>query len=735
MKKTITLDINSFSLPVTPDKIESVSWEAFSFPNYDIEDYNLDRVLTSADHKSAWTLEIETDDLISAYVYYRFKVYYKDSTDSGWVERKLAVRAELSNGAIIAIPDLNVWYNYRENEAGDVTGTLKVQTSKFVDYTETTTHFSTVYEIYNSSDDLIFNHTSENVAELTEIDVPLNLFKDGSGYTINVKFVASSGLSGGTRSYRFESFPKDEYFILEPIGDLVSNKIMYFKLTPQTLDFDSVTIELRNLDGDLLNSTSDQSTIYPLLAVPTLEIGVGYKVFAKAKLKDGSTTTAVQISAFMAKGYDAYPVNEDKTYLNKYSDLGNVANPGYSTQSMIETTDGHLLIASATTKSVGMYKKVNDGLVFVKEAFRIPVSDGATLLYLNMLERYDGRIIVNYAANTNDPVGQASVFRLYDYNLSSTKFTLVNESRVPKQFEGTAICNSMVVDSRNDVYYIPNRIYDAGEFKQLKIFRVDAQTLAVTTVADVPFTANRYVNICATKIKDEFIVFGGSKQRYSDVGRTFYKRDNDEVFTFDSSNKILSATALSLETLPKEFHAGASYLRKDGKIMLFNNVELGLTNDDQSTYILDTESGVIVHEDNDLPSNTTYRGTVVLRNGDYVRLTTNTQNVHPARLYVSDSMDVLNLVTAEGDKETELVIKPGEHKTISDPKLYEIINIQGTNDEDTGRLTVIKDGEIDTYDYQTLLVPYNRELTVAEVRKFTTVIVLDGASIIYPDGQ
>lgn len=735
MKKTVILNTSSFSLPVTPDKIESVSWEAFSFPNYDIEDYNLSRVLTSPAHKTEWELEVETNDLISEYVYYRFKVHYNDGSDSGWVERKLAVRAALAQGAIVSIPDLNVWYDYKESDAGDVSGTLKVQTSPYVDYTGTTTHHQTICQIYNSSDDVIFEKTGSEGKELTEFDVPLDLFQDGSGYTINVRFVASSGVEGGTRSYRFESFPKDQYFILEPIGDLVSNKIMYFKLTPQTLDFDSVTIELRNLEGDLLSSTSDQTTIYPLLSVPILGIGDGYKIFAKAKLKDGSVTTAVQISAFVAKGYDPYPVDSAKQYIDKYSDLGNVSNPGYSTQGMLETSDGHILIASASDKTVKMYKKVDDGLVFVRNAFVIPNSDGVTLMYINMLERYDGRFIVNYAANTNDPNGQESVFRLYDYNVSSGKFSLVNESRVPNHFEGTAICNSMVVDSRNDVYFIPNRMYIDGEDQQLKLFRLDAQTLAITTVADVPFAANRYVNIVATKVKDEFLLLGGSKQRYKDVGRVFYKRDNDTVHTFNSDNKIISESAISLASLPKEFHAAAAYLRQDGKVMLFNNVELGLTNADQSTYVIDTESGDVVHHDNDLPSNITYRGTVVLRNGDYLRLTTNTKNVHPVRLYVSDSLEVLNLVTVEGDKETELIVKAGETKVIADPRLYEIINIQGADENDTGRLTIIKDGAIKTYDHTALIVPYDRTMTRAEASKYSTIVVSDGAKIIYSDGE
>lgn len=732
MKNTITLNIDSKTLPVTPDKIASTSWEAVVFPNYNVEDYVIDRALTSSADKESWDLEYDPDTLLSEYLYYRYKVHYIDNNDSGWIMRKIAVKSTSVDSSIIKVPDVNVWYEHTEDDEGVVKGVLKVQSSEFRDFGERSTHNKTSYEIFNSEDHSIYKKEAivgQDGRDVKEIDVPLDLFQDGAGYTVNVTHQNNNGINGGTRSVKFESFPKDEYFELKPMGDLISNQFLYFNLTPKTLNFKSVDISIRDLDGNLRAETLNQDTIFPLLRVPVLDVGSGYKVFASANLEDGTKTTAELIVTQMAKGYDVYPHNTEKTYLDTYSNLGNVINPGYSTQCLLETRDNHVLIASKSDRCVNMYKIEDEALKFVSKAFDIPMSDKVSLLYINMVERYDGRFVVNYASNTNDPNNQESVFALYDYNPTNKKFILANEVRKSKHFEATAITNSMVVAENNDVYFIPNRIYVDKQDQQLKLFKLTGNTFQITEVLDLPFVANRYVNIVPTKVDNEFLIFGGSKQRYKDAERVFYKRDNNEIWKFNASNALIEKTDMVLDTLPVELHAISAHFKRDGKILIFNNVEIGEEFEDQSTYTLDPETGLIEHHNNDLPGAVKYRTTVELRNGDFIRINTNTKSVHTARRYVSDSLESIHIITNEGDRETELVVGKGKVKTIEDPRLYEKIDILGESDEDTGILHVIKDGIHKTYDYQTLLVPHNRTITSEENANYTTKVVFDGASL------
>ena len=743
--KMLTIELPVNEIPADIGDVVATSWELAVYPNFKVENYIIGRMLESTVNRTSLEMAIDETKLVNKNIYYRYKLHYTDNSTSEWIDYKTYNMEDAplpSISSIIEMPKATAKVVYRE-EGEALAGYLCVSTSNFRDFTGVSEHHKTLCTVTNNIGTVLYSEESiqtETIdqGDLNYFEIPISVFDDNDIYTVNISYTGSNGVISGTLNHKYESYLKDnavtevsDYVSGEKITDISKGKVAYFKVVPQTTKFVSVNMQLKEEEtGNIVSENLNQETIYPKLNIPTTtDSEKVYKVMSSVNLEDGSSSSPVPILTLTIDDTNLRVVDTNATYKDKYSYMGYIENAGLSVQNSEQLDDGHLLIANNQTKSIDMYSIVNEQLTFVKTAISLPSYEDLAMMNVNIVKLYNGKILLNYGAKNKNIYGQEQVFNLYDYNAGNQKFSLVNQTRIPNMGESTGLSSSLFVAPNNDIYFIPAIKYSAENTKELlKLYKIDANTFTSSIVGDLPFNAVRYVSIAPTSDANKFVILNGSANEFNIDGRVVWKRENNTVYSFNTTNGIFTDLNIDMTSLPVEMYNVQAYLRRDGKVILFSSSKSGTTIDNQNTAIIDLAAKTVNLLNNDLPDNMVYRSTVVLNNGEFIRIVSNSNHTHSVYRYVANSLSTVNAPIIE-NRVANFVVPLGETKTLDSLSIYGKIVIEGTNMEDTGTLISTDPGLPGEFHYNTLIIASDAVLSSSEYNSYENVIIINDSDV------
>lgn len=454
----------------------------------------------------------------------------------------------------------------------------------------------------------------------------------------------------------------------------------------------------------------------------------------------------------------------------------------------------------------------------------VPLPDGKLLVDYNALrEIHDGshlltedivvgeEVVVVY--DGTDVVKFRPRFMIYDYNTVTKRFTLIEKVYRDDELIGTSPTNSIAVIG-DDVYYIPTYIeiqdnvmnyvpelivdedmvqddtnvygsvtlHESFELEirhvpynytkvPLTIRKLNLTTFTITNLAPLPYgTIKSFANIIRTR-DNRLLVLGGSTDPVVDevTGVTLHYRVNNNVYEYNASaNTFTNLATISPSELDISIYCMQSYMRRDGNIVLFNNVDVGAALGDQSTYIYDTTYNKLVKFNNTVTTDIPIRSSILLNNGTVVRITARAndpQHVYHYTSYIDNSLvftdnnaeltinDHVNDTTisklisdindyehdstktttdftdevTEVNRVTDLVINPGERILVEDLNKFNSITVLGTSEADTGILELVAGNYVLRFKYNDLIV--NDAVNVLETDEFSSVTLLPGSEI------
>ncbi len=175
-----------------------------------------------------------------------------------------------------------------------------------------------------------------------------------------------------------------------------------------------------------------------------------------------------------------------------------------------------------------------------------------------------------------------------------------------------------------------------------------------------------------------------------------------------------------------------AYLRKDGKVILFNSSKSGTTIDDQNTAIIDLSAKTVNLLNNDLPDNMIYRSTVVMNNGEFIRVVSNSNHTHSVYRYVGNSLNTVNAPIIE-NRTADFVVPAGETRTLDHLGIYSKIVIEGSDMDDTGTLISTDKGLPGEFYYNTLIIASDVVLNSSEYNGYENVIIINDSNVQFMD--
>lgn len=727
----IVLPPSSINPPAGFDHV-ATSWQISTLPDFDVNYYTLVNSLVDTINKLSWNGTLDTP---ATTVFYRYNLHYSDGSQSGWSaadDFAVPPSGDITNFIVIKTPDVKAKIDYTQNIAGE----LVLNTDPFVVFLGEETHASTSWLIYNQAGIQVYSSVIDPVNKYT-LRVPLSIVEDNALFTVIVNYHGVKGTSSDGGKFVVSTYiVGGDYFQLVPYGDTVANRELFFSLLLKTSMFEAIDIYFKDDLGNVLYSDLGQATLAPSIfpngAVPDNV----YEVSAQLQLRNGTTTPLITIFKKPAKQNSIISIDNTATYLNKFSYIDSLTLNGLTNQVSVELYDGSFLLSRNSSNTIERFTLENDKIINHGTVITLPVTEHIGTTYLNIIPLYNGDIVLHYGAETDALNDQYSMFRYYTFNPITKEFTNTKELKLTDQWKSSAISNSAFTLKNNNIHYVPGAEYDSNGVEQpLSIYKLDTTDFTVSKLMDLPFVAYKHVSLCRVNDSD-YLVLGGSEQPGTIEGKLYWHRDNNNIYKVqtDLSNNITQVGTIPNVLIPITVHNFHGILRKDGKVVLFNNVKNGDSLGDQHSYLITnpTESQLVIEkQDNDYSDAFAYRNSVVMQNGEILRISSKIYDPQVVYKYVSNTLTVSNIVENHTVTDTfDLIVLPGEVVNIDDLSLYESITVNG-DETNSGIIQYQKDDYVVTFNYRDLIITRNKTLTYAELaaKNYSRITEVFGAEL------
>jgi hypothetical protein len=731
MKKSYNLVIPEANV-VVPDgmSIVATSWEIAKFPNFNNDAFLVKRALY--DTANLTTFAGEVDIINHDKLYYRVKFHYNDNSESNWsgkIVYDLIPDQDYTAPSVFRTPTVKASISYGDNPDGE----LVIESDEFKLFIGNGTHVSTSYEIIDNEGNTVYN-ISADTTNLRKLVLSPDFVEDNKMYTVKVKYNSSLGATSDAGTATFTTFlVSGKFFLVTPSSDFIVDKNIYFGI-------DVKTTKYKNIDVVIIDTTDNsvavyegvQNTIAPKINTTGLDTSKRYEVKARALLDNGTYTPYVTI--FDAVPYENFLVDIDEAieYLAKFDFSGIINQKGIVVQNSYELTDGSILMTKASTNEIYRYRYVGGELVLQNLALTLPAADKVLMPFLSVVQLYNGQVVINYAANIDGLQDQKSVWKLYDYNPITGKLTEVGSIESQTQWQSTAVSNSLFVAEDNNIYFVPAQEVDENEaYVDLSLYKLDTATMSISKVADLPFDVKFNVSLTMVN-KDSFLIYGGSAERHIVNNQYVWYRDNNDIYKFTVSTQAIDILATFPEEVSLNTYNFQGYLRRDGKVLIFNSVKGGASTGDQATIVFNPADNSFDIQANDYVDKLLYRSTVAMRNGDFLRISANIKDPQYIYRYVSNTSTAeevkdLNYIVEESK---DLVVAANTVANIESPYIYDSILIKGTGLDDTGIIRWLDDDIVREFNYTDLIITRDTTMTQAEydAGNWSNVTVLDGVT-------
>lgn len=725
--------------------ILATAWEVSKQPIFSIENYIVGRLALNTVNKTSATFSIDESTLLSKDLFVRVQFKFTDGTVSDFTDGFAYEIPDFIGYMFtsnIRIPKVTAFLNYSVVNETTVEGSLYLNSNAFRDFNNMTEHAYTFWKLVRDDGIVIFEKTAHfltNPENLYEVDIPASLLEDEVSYTINCQYKGKNDAVSGILNYKFQSFLSNIYFKTVVMSEFTSGRITYLKVDPKTTQFKGVNFTLEDSQGNVVIEALNQETVFPKMAVPNNLInGEVYTLKGYLTLQNGNTTPIETIGTFLIKDSMLYLYNESLVVPNVVSSLGTIQTGINNSLSSIQMDDGIILIGNNVTKTINKYRMVDGKLVYVGVALTIEDSENIGILNLNIMKMYNGKVVVNFGYNTKFASNNGNVFRVYTYNSADQSFTLLNQLRFPNMGNGTASSTSMITTPNNDIYFIPSYTLDPnGVRESLKIYKIKYSTFTVEKTIDLPFVAKQNVSLVPTKNVNEYLIIGGSENRYEVDGQITWKRENQTVYTLNSSNDTVLPFGLELfdedtgvYAIDPYYYSLQGYLRADGKVALYNSSVDGPKMKLQNVFILDTDAKVVVQHNLDVSDEDVYKSSIRLNDGSVIRISSTYTGTDKVLMYPTTLGSITNpgieVVTGK------LVVHVGETKYLTEVNFDKIV-IEGDSPTNTGTLILLIAGKEFVYNYGTIILGKTQTLTAEEKGKYSQVVVVNNSTVRITD--
>lgn len=334
-------------------------------------------------------------------------------------------------------------------------------------------HKYTTWSVETSDGETIFTR-EKDADNLEEFRIPLDLFKPGKLYNIQAKFISdTNGESNWGKFLYNRAVVKNDYMEITPVGTLEYGNELYFKLASKMPNVTGVRARLVTVIGNTevdipatITVSKQQLKIDPFTDVngryslqPFLSIGNVFKLYIRPIL-NGQTNviwTDMVYETFMLSLPDKYPLDPSSRYPGKYTMLKDL-DLGPTTINSRELKNGIIPLIVSGSNKVKLFARYGSSLRPTNIEFTLPtnIGDNTIIPYLNVIELYDGNVLLNYVVYNPGTDYKKSVWIAYSVDYVSNTWTAISDIfEEPETYYGTSLSSSAVAGRDNKIYYVP----------------------------------------------------------------------------------------------------------------------------------------------------------------------------------------------------------------------------------------------------------------------------------------
>ena len=762
-----------------PLQHSGTSWQISRIPDFSDRTYYLAESLD--DHLNLLEFRHVIDLDPNESIYCRVKYHFNNDTASGW-SRVIPVKGDQigikQSGTVIMTPKVKVNVTY----TGDVFTNLVLETNAMSLYSGVGEHDSTTWSVTDSDNNIIWKREHEK-RDITKIEIGSDILDPNKIYIVKaVHHTNTNAHSNSGRALLSTNINSVNIYNLEAVGPLVPDRLLYFKLFVYLNNFESIDIVIRDRQGVDVVSNLNQVTRTPRIHPKGLIPYQRYTIYARIKYDGGKYTNYMEVSSHIVEHNVLLDISPTATYLDKYNYTQELRANGEVVSSTMELYTNDVLMAKANDDNIYRHVICNGKLV---DKGPVITLDGMKELmdkpYINIVPLHDGRVLIDYnsvrmvhidnaivpenirshmIANrydtydyetitivrdkellaTDDIYGDDLVYRprfsLYDFNTVTNQFTLLNTVMRDDELYGTAITNSIVSVEDGFVYYIPthsvNSVTDIT-LNPLVLRKLNLEDMSIATASELPVEIMSHPTLF--KVNNNTLVFMSGSDVPDLVNNIEeYTRSNSDIFEYDLTTGVWDNVGSLAGVAPGTMYALAPYTRRDGLVVLFNNVNSGLSRGDQRTILYEPVSRQVIINDNDSNDSLTYRNTIQLLNGDMLRMTTRVIDPQLVQTYVSDTYAIEDLHTNDiFDVVNNLVVRVGDVVTVETLYKFDSITIEGDSEYNTGKLVLLDGNSSTEFRYNDLIVigdlAIEQDIYLNNFKDYDTITVLDGSSL------
>jgi len=717
--------------PVFPEgsgiELVSTSWQIGTDINLDdINNLVVDEV---EDTINKLRYEFVAPDNDTTEYYCRMKMHFSNGNETTWSSITPIAKDQkgfIITGTVVETPILFI-ENATVNKSEPF---IHIMSKDFKLIAGAGQHDSTSWYLKDTNGKIILESKRDKFNK-TSIDIPSNLIEVNKMYVLTNYYHTDTGATSkaGTMSISITDTSTSLYNIVQK-NNLMPDRHIYFNLSLKTSSFVSVDLKIEDALGTTIVSKLDQDTLTPSIYTGNLNVGTEYTVKSRIRITDDKYTPWITVNKSTVFENVVYPIDEDTTYLNKYTFEQGLLLNGLTVFTANLNINNLAFIPSNDPVNDNVIltpKEYKDGKFRYLPYDNIVLENVFNIADVNIIHTSTGRVLLNYAIGEDGVGGLAkSRFELYEFNTINGNIKKVYTFDKADELDSTALTNSLVIhESTNQAYYIPRSLSNGANL-EIRSFNVETGefTNSISLAGKLDFKTN--ISMCRID-KDNVLLLGGS------LNDTL-KLENRDIYTLNLITKEISLVGELPLTVSEDIYALLPVLRKDGKVMLFNNSEDGPSIGNQDTIVIDLLDYSVEVLANDMSDEMRYNGTVVIPDGDIIRVSSRIQDPQVSYRYISDTTPDALIIESELTAVEDLVIGLNEVITIDNILLYRTIKIEGTSPEDTGLLKVVIDGELITFDYLDILVPNDtvniNNLPENPITDWRRIVVLNDSQIV-----
>lgn len=691
-------------------------------------------VYDNIDSKNLYGKIVEIDVDESTILYIRIKYYLNIMQNNEIVEKvtswsKILLVNDYNNNFILS-SSIVITPEISSDMQQD---TIIISGSKFEMFSGYGDHEYTNYYVTDIYGNSIYTKTKDRF-NLTNIELNLTLpynsliklglsYKASTSYESNKAIQFINNVNTNNKLFKFD-YPER----------FVNNRKFYYRLKLYTKDFLSYDLHIVNKKTqDVVLEVNDESKTTNVLTYHIEDYTLVQEFEFKIRLKFNNKTTEegysysdwkVVATLPLAKNY-IYPYIRETKYCDKYEMVNDVSTSGIASSTMRETYDGYVIGTDFDNNCLWLYKNDEGTLTKIKKVFEF--THKLDVDYINVIQLPNHDVLVDTVTFT-DTKQQESKFYLFDYNPIKQEFTLLNELVRKDERYNTAINNSLAVDNKGNVLYIPCFIADRKQNRSmLKLRHLDTETMTIKKEYDLP-KASLYNSSIVVDKDDNFYIFCGSninKYENEHGDRTeVWNRDNNEIYKFNLETESYELFTEFPEEVPLNIYTMHAFRRLDNKIIFFNATHSGNGVEYNKFITLDVRTKEFSIKPVNGEINVPFRNNIVFTNGDIHRISSMVKDPQKHLIYRSNTRLADNIpdVTTIASEAKILVVGDGEVVTIEDIYKYEDIIIEGD-----GLVRWHRPQGITILTSRDLIVRKDTSLTMEEINdKYESILILDG---------